>query len=376
MKRLYTGRAAPGYTHSVFKRWKKCHRHWKGCLMMRATALLTLLLLTSASAAQTPPNAAVPYLLNYQGKLVDSNNDPLDGEYDLAFHIYDGDAVSSQELWGPQEFADVPVSNGYFNIALGPADESTPTPRSLRAAFLDDDTYEDARYLQITMLSPSGDVVLDRQQILSAPYAMRAEDEAPPGTIVMFCGRTAQVPDGWLACEGQAVDIADYPDLYEAIGTYWGDGGATHDFNLPDLRGRYLRGVNGTRGASGDPDAATRTAQGTGAPEQVGSLQEDQLGEHRHRVPEHTHDHGDLTALLTFGTSSYYSQDDETLPWESVLRLSGFSLQTSTLAIHTTLGVDIRGSTYPNNPWTGYGVSNMNGDFRPVSFQVLHIIKY
>ena len=46
-----------------------------------------------------------------------------------------------------------------------------------------------------------------------------------------------RVPDGWFACNGQSVSIAQFETLYAVIGTtYGGDGQST--FALPDLRGR------------------------------------------------------------------------------------------------------------------------------------------
>ncbi len=46
-----------------------------------------------------------------------------------------------------------------------------------------------------------------------------------------------RVPDGWFACNGQSVSIAQFETLYAVIGTtYGGDG--VNTFNLPDLRGR------------------------------------------------------------------------------------------------------------------------------------------
>ncbi|MGO4715463.1 phage tail protein [Bradyrhizobium sp. 2TAF24] len=46
-----------------------------------------------------------------------------------------------------------------------------------------------------------------------------------------------RIPDGWLACNGQSLSIANYDVLYALIGTtYGGDGVQT--FNVPDLRGR------------------------------------------------------------------------------------------------------------------------------------------
>lgn len=50
-----------------------------------------------------------------------------------------------------------------------------------------------------------------------------------------------RVPDGWLACSGQSLPIAQYDTLYAVIGTtYGGDG--VQAFNLPDLRGRVAIG--------------------------------------------------------------------------------------------------------------------------------------
>lgn len=55
------------------------------------------------------------------------------------------------------------------------------------------------------------------------------------GEIRMFSGNFA--PSGWLLCNGDLLEISDYEQLFEVIGTtYGGDGTST--FGLPDLRGR------------------------------------------------------------------------------------------------------------------------------------------
>lgn len=55
------------------------------------------------------------------------------------------------------------------------------------------------------------------------------------GQILLFA--FPRVPDGWLACDGSEVNIADYPSLFELLGTTYGGDGVT-TFVLPDLRGR------------------------------------------------------------------------------------------------------------------------------------------
>ncbi len=67
----------------------------------------------------------------------------------------------------------------------------------------------------------------------------------PPGSIIAFGGTTA--PEGWLFCDGHSVNSADYPDLFAAIGTSWGGDGSPN-FNLPDLRGEFIRGWDYGRG--------------------------------------------------------------------------------------------------------------------------------
>ena len=67
-------------------------------------------------------------------------------------------------------------------------------------------------------------------------------NSAPPiGTINAFGGTTA--PDGWLLCQGQAISRTNYSELFSVIGTNFGAGDGSTTFNVPDLRGEFLRGA-------------------------------------------------------------------------------------------------------------------------------------
>lgn len=55
------------------------------------------------------------------------------------------------------------------------------------------------------------------------------------GEIALFAFNN--VPDGWLACEGQQLLIQQNQALYSLLGRTYGGDGVTN-FNLPDLRGR------------------------------------------------------------------------------------------------------------------------------------------
>lgn len=81
----------------------------------------------------------------------------------------------------------------------------------------------------------------------TADAAVAAADEgAPPSTVAFVARNTA--PAGWLKANGAAVSRTTYADLFAAIGTTFGAGNGTSTFNLPDLRGEFIRGWDDGRG--------------------------------------------------------------------------------------------------------------------------------
>ena len=112
----------------------------------------------------------------------------------------------------------------------------------------------------------------------------------PPGTISAFGG--TNVPGGWLLCDGSVLSSSQFPRLFGAISNWWGAGtsggiAGTNDFNLPDLRGLFLRGLNGTQSdVFADPDIDTNSRAnifiGGNQGNAVGSYQMDQLASHTH----------------------------------------------------------------------------------------------
>jgi microcystin-dependent protein len=108
----------------------------------------------------------------------------------------------------------------------------------------------------------------------------------PPGTIIAYAGPIndqTPPPAGWLLCDGSPVSRGgDNTRLFQTIGTVWGSGDGATTFNLPDLRGRFLRGVD--KGAGRDPDRGARTASNPGGNtgDAIGTVQDSQLGSHTH----------------------------------------------------------------------------------------------
>ena len=256
---------------------------------------------------------SVPEYVNYQGLLKAADGSPLaTGNYTIEFNIYD-QANGGTKVWGPFLFdgtvgsghgPSVPVVNGGFNVIIGPSDTGGA---SLTNAFAGP-----SRFIEIKV--NGGTPILPRQQFLSTAYALQSQKAqladvasmlitnlyealCPPGTIVAFGGTS--IPSGWLLCDGRQLTNAMYPKLLAAIGINWGNGTMDSNgnlenpanpdtgFNLPDLRGMFLRGMNGslTNAAWTDPDRNSRTNRyaGGNTSNQVGSCQVDGMQTHTHQ---------------------------------------------------------------------------------------------
>ena len=87
---------------------------------------------------------------------------------------------------------------------------------------------------------------------------------------VAFFARSSP-PNGWLKANGAAVSRTTYADLFAAIGTTFGAGDGRTTFNLPDLRGEFVRGLDDGR----DVDGGRR----------LGTAQEDAIKTHTIAVP-------------------------------------------------------------------------------------------
>lgn len=69
------------------------------------------------------------------------------------------------------------------------------------------------------------------------------------GCVVWCAGNIT--PAGTLYCDGSAVSRTTYAELFSAIGTTYGAGDGSTTFNLPDLRGQFVRGTGGSAEALG-----------------------------------------------------------------------------------------------------------------------------
>lgn len=137
----------------------------------------------------------------------------------------------------------------------------------------------------------------------STAYVLNAIGDRA-GAIEYFARTTA--PNGYLKANGAAVSRTTYATLFAAIGTSFGAGDGSTTFNLPDLRGEFIRGWDDSRGVD-----SGRT---------FGSLQSGQNASHSHAATAsnagaHSHttsvkaDRANGEGNAVFGDENWYSDN-------------------------------------------------------------------
>lgn len=125
--------------------------------MMRIHAALLSMAAVVLFALAAP--GATPGLINYQGLLLDDIGDPVTGNVELVFTIFDADAGGTP-LWTETHLA-VPVLDGVYDVLLG---ETTPITPAVVAG--------GALYLEIEV---EGETLSPRQRLVAVPYAVHAD---------------------------------------------------------------------------------------------------------------------------------------------------------------------------------------------------------
>jgi hypothetical protein len=232
----------------------------------------------------------VPQGINYQGSLRDNAGFTIAGKQ-IALRL----SIIKDSANGVSEYRErhsVTTSNlGLFDVIIG-------TGTVLSGNFLLIDWGASKNFLRIEIDTANGNsfVFMGASQFLSVPYANFALKATvasiadslrygaiPVGTIISYAGRN--IPNGWLLCDGSEVNRQTYDALFLQIDSVWGKGNGSSTFNLPDLRGQFLRGVNGL--SNKDLDTTTRYAlkPGGNIGNKIGSYQNDELKSHQHQLP-------------------------------------------------------------------------------------------
>ena len=121
------------------------------------------------------------------------------------------------------------------------------------------------------------------------------------GVIKAFAGTVT--PPNHLYCDGTSYLKSQYARLFSVIGTAFGSVDADH-FNVPDLRGLFLRGQND--GSGRDPDAGTRPvlSGGGNTGDKVGSYEADDFLSHLHQLLT-IYSYTGYSFTISYGSGSY-----------------------------------------------------------------------
>jgi hypothetical protein len=138
-------------------------------------------------AAPSAPSAVFSDALSFQGRLLDSAGDPVDGSPMMTFRVYT-QAVGGSPMW--EDAYNVPVENGLFNAGL----EIPPVLFDGQALWLGVHVEGDAQEMQ------------PRQQLLPAPYALYAK-RAPWDGLVGVPSDLADGDDDTLYSAGTGLSL-------------------------------------------------------------------------------------------------------------------------------------------------------------------------
>jgi microcystin-dependent protein len=178
--------------------------------------------------------------------------------------------------------------------------------------------------------------------IRTFPYGVPYYDRRTQAGNVIQSAANELPLGGYLLCDGTAVSRTRYARLFARIGTTWGSGNGSTTFNLPDMRGAFLRGFDNGRGVD-----AGRT---------FGTSQK-----------------GTIHAIDSTGTNQLYS---------AVMTSTSLSSADAALvAERTGLDYDANGATNYPNTTAAYANGDGSGGFnygvsRPFNVTVNYYIKF
>lgn len=253
--------------------------------------------------------------------------------------------------WGPRKSA-IAV---FLLAAAGLSHADSAPPES--ALFINEKGYvgigtnTPGKNLDVNGIIAAQDVILQGNEPASVKELLESikaaiSRQVPVGTVVAYGGDASKqavkdklLKQGWLVCDGAAYKKAEFGDLYEAIEQLFGDGGFVDtppgqwvkssgmDFNVPDMRGRFIRGVNsGFTNRDSDATLRQKWRSGTAYPsvfdagDVVGSLQDDAFKTHKHELSNTVHVHNRSFDGSRWGANTLQNSGDV---WVSDTKVTG-----------------------------------------------------
>jgi hypothetical protein len=246
---------------------------------MRSIPTLLVGLFVSLSALQ---GHAADRLLPYQGELAGAA-----GSVNVTVALYDA-ATAGSLVWGPESHRVLLDADGHFVIVVGSS--AIDVDLNGRADLDEIDLY--SLYLEVVVDEGTTQTVLTpRQPLRSGARASVADglsrdivlddfsdavlrELAPTGMVMAWPGAEANIPQGWLLCDGSEYLRTRHPVLSSLLLPIYGSS-SSNLFRVPDYRGQFLRGTDA--GTGRDAYRAGRSSMFAGSPagDSVGTLELD-----------------------------------------------------------------------------------------------------
>jgi len=190
----------------------------------------------------------------------------------------------------------------------------------------------------------------------SGVLTWQAVQGVPSGSV--FTHASTTLPSGYLECNGASVSRSTYAALFSAIGTTWGSSGGSV-FNVPDLRGEFIRGFDNSRGVdSGRSFASSQGSQYTQHNHSTSASSSSSVSD-----PGHFHN-------LLYGSGSFGGSSGAVTPRGSGTPTTPgitdrISSKTTGISVSTSTSVTVNNSG---------GTSN-SSETRPRNISMIYIIK-
>lgn len=216
------------------------------------------------SGNKIPSGKETSLLEPKQSQMIGYGSQPSNNRISMtvAFPITSAFDVSEVGIWSGEPGNPSSILFAYYSIDSGSLITTTP---GVDFVFTHDLIVEPAVAESINIsIDPDASLfALHMSEYDPHPQYAKISDSIPPGQIGWFASKSP--PTGWLEANGQSVSRTEYSKLFEAIGVSFGSD-SPDKFNLPDLRGEFVRGWDNGRGVDAGRGIGTQQddAIGTG----------------------------------------------------------------------------------------------------------------
>jgi len=173
-----------------------------------------------------------------------------------------------------------------------------------------DGSVTNAEYQFINTLSSNAQTQLDAKLNSAGAFTVQT------GMILPFSAAAANIPTGYLNCDGAAVSRTTYSTLFNLIGVSYGSGNGSSTFNVPNLASRMPIGKSGTYALASTGGATTATATISGSVSVTvndHTLTTSEIPAHNHLI---THAGGGISANYfhpTYGASISFGDNNTSI---------------------------------------------------------------